>query len=162
MFCKTIRFCKRWGSLWKGMQKGKWCRIIIANIAVSRFNNFEYYDGAIRCIIFSRSLNRLIWKSPKNKSRRIVLKSCFGKPKCGLTILAETRYNKGKLEKRFSAFFVSTKTGMNAGVETFTCRKKELVFTETTGNRGKNWGGFPICHFSPVLERDSKDTVATG
>ena len=144
------------------MQKGKWCRIIIANIAVSRFNNFEYYDSAIRCIIFSRSLNRLIWKSPKNKSRRIVLKSCFGKPKCGLTILSETRYNIGKLEKRFSTFFVNTKIGINTGIEAYECREKELVFTETAGNRGKNRGGFPICHFSPVLERDSKDAVATG
>ena len=162
MFCKTIRFCKRWGSMWKGMLKGQWCNIIIANIAVSRFNKFEYYDSAIRCIIFSRSLNGLIWKSPKNKSRRIVINSCFGKPKCGLTILAETRYNKGKSEMRFSTFFVNAKTCINTGVEAYECRKKELVFTETAGNNGKNRGGFPICHFSPVLERISKDTVATG
>ena len=79
-----------------------------------------------------------------------------------MTIVLETRYNKGKLEMRFSTFFVNAKIGMNTGVEAYECHKNELVFTETAGNNGKNRGGFPICHFSPVLERDSKDTVATG
>ena len=79
-----------------------------------------------------------------------------------LTKRLENRYNIGVLEKRFSTFFVNTKTGINTGIEVYECRKKELVFTETAGNNGKNRGGFPICHFSPVLERDSKDTVATG
>ena len=79
-----------------------------------------------------------------------------------MTIVLETRYNKGKLEKRFSTFFVSTRIGMNTGVEAYECRRKELVFTGTAGNNGKNRGGFPICHFSPVLEWDSKDAVATG
>ena len=79
-----------------------------------------------------------------------------------LTKRLENRYNKGKLEMRFSNFFVSTKTGINTGIEVYKCHKKELVFTETAGNNGKNRGGFPICHFSPVLEQISKDTVATG
>ena len=55
-----------------------------------------------------------------------------------MTIVLETRYNIGKLEKRFSNFFVNTKTGINTGVEAYECRKKELVFTETAGNNGKN------------------------
>ena len=100
--------------------------------------------------------SRRFWKN------KIVLKSCFGKPFGNLTISLETRYNKGKSEMRFSTFFVNTKTGINTGIEAYECREKELVFTETAGNNGKNRGGFPICHFSPVLEQDSKDAVATG
>ena len=79
-----------------------------------------------------------------------------------LTKRLKSRYNIGVLEKRFSTFFVNTKTGMNTGVEAYECHKQELVFTETAGNNGKNRGGFPICHFSPVPERISEDTVATG
>ena len=78
-----------------------------------------------------------------------------------MTIVLETRYNIGKLEKRFSNFFVNAKTGMNTGVKAYECRKKELVFTETAGNNGKNRGGFPICHFSPVWGRVSRHAVAT-
>ena len=55
-----------------------------------------------------------------------------------MTIVLETRYNIGKLEKRFSNFFVNTKTGINTGIEAYECHKKELVFTETAGNNGKN------------------------
>ena len=55
-----------------------------------------------------------------------------------MTIVLETRYNIGKLEKRFSNFFETPKTGINTGIEAYDCRKQELVFTETAGNNGKN------------------------
>ena len=42
-----------------------------------------------------------------------------------LTKIAETRYNKGKLEMRFSTFSVNEGRCMNTGIQAYSCEKRE-------------------------------------
>ena len=76
-----------------------------------------------------------------------------------LTESAETRYNKGKLEMCFSKMYGSR---TDTEVTVYKDLQKMAVFFAKEEKQLKSGAFFQMLCFSPVQERISKDTVATG
>ena len=100
--------------------------------------------GEMRCFLINsqRRILRICWCKGEGISK-------IGKPSAYLTQAAKTRYNKGKLEMRFSNFCTGASNPHDYRNESTCDIVLELARKEKTAKNGKNPRRFSKTHFQP-------------